>query len=391
VTMENKVQTGNLDGGRETCYLHSCVVSWKFAIVLSAVLRIAYSLCAGLMELAQPVHEQLMRSNALTEGLAAHGYGVHYLLLGTWERFDTLWYLHVAANGYDRPDAVVFFPLYPALIRVLSFAMPPMFAALTVSSLAAFFLFWGLQELLKPDYGEETARQAVVFCAVWPASFIFFSGYPESLLLALTVWSLHMAQANRWLEAIVLSAASVSTKAVGLAVLAPLMVIAFRNRRAMIAPLLLLSVVFVAVLEYVQHAAGETMSAAYRDFWRTTTAAPWNTVRAALSALFLDPNLILILNLLCLVLVCALAFSSRVRIEYLIYAGAVIAMVLCKRTEPPLQSMIRYMLIIFPAFVGLARITRASRHRRLFVTFCIGLFTVNLGLLWLFEGWSLVL
>jgi hypothetical protein len=64
-------------------------------------------------------------------------HGLHYALLGIWERFDTLWFLHIAQHGYDRPMAVIFYPLYPAAIRIASGLMPAMAAALLVSTVAA--------------------------------------------------------------------------------------------------------------------------------------------------------------------------------------------------------------------------------------------------------------
>jgi hypothetical protein len=366
------------------------VPSWKIAIALTVILRIAYSLYAALAALYQPVNERLMHSNALTENLQAPARGLRYLLVWPWERFDTLWYLHIAAKGYDRPDAVVFFPLYPALIKIFSYVLPPIFAALSISTIAAFFLFWGLQDLLRPDHGEDLARRAVIFCALWPASFIFFAGYPESLLVALIIWSLLMAEANRWAASIALAAAAAWTKAVGLVVIVPLITMALRRKRAMAAPISLVAVAFMVCIRYLQNASGETLNVAYRDFWRTSVAAPWSTVYVAGSTLIHAPNPILISNWLCLILVGVLVIVSKARIEYLLYAVAAIAMILCKQTVPPLQSMIRYSLIVFPAFAGLARLTRRPLVRSRFLAVCVGMAIVNMGLVWLFEGWSLM-
>jgi hypothetical protein len=361
--------------------------SWKIAIALTVILRIAYSLFAALAALYQPVNERLMHSNAFTENLQAPA-GLRYLLVWPWERFDTLWYLHIAARGYDRPDAVVFFPLYPQLVKIFGYVMPPMFAALSISTIAALFLFWGLQELLRPDYGEELARQAVILCALWPASFIFFAGYPESLLVALIIWSLRMAQTNRWAAAIVLAAAATWTKAIGLVVIVPLITMALRRRRA-VAPLVsLVAIAFIGCVRYLQDAGGEPLNVAYGDFWRTSVAAPWSTAYVAGSTLIHAPNPILISNWLCLILVGVLVSVSKARIEYLLYAATAIAMILCKQTVPPLQSMIRYSLIVFPAFAGLTRLTRRPLVR--FFAVCIGVSILNMGLLWLFEGWSLM-
>ena len=64
-----------------------------------------------------------IHSNALTGNLAAPGTW-HNALVGVWERFDTLWYLRIAQHGYDLPRAVVFYPLYPAAIRLVSYVLP---------------------------------------------------------------------------------------------------------------------------------------------------------------------------------------------------------------------------------------------------------------------------
>jgi hypothetical protein len=101
------------------------------------------------------------------------------------------------------------------------------------------------------------------------------------------------------------------------------------------------------------------------------------------------PTALFGINLAMLIFVCVLLFASRARVEYLAYSAAAIGLVLCKETTPPLQSLIRYMLIVFPAFAGLACLLEGSRSR--FALVCACLLAVNLGLLWLFTGWSLVL
>jgi len=153
----------------------------KRALMLALLLRLIYSVFAAVAAVTQTVNWRLVQSNGLTENLPPPDHSWRYLLLGVWNRFDTLWYLHVAAHGYDRPDAVVFFPLYPSLIKVVSLLVPPVAAALLISTLAAFFLFWGLQELLMGDHSPGFAAQSVWLCGCWPAGFVFFAGYPESL------------------------------------------------------------------------------------------------------------------------------------------------------------------------------------------------------------------
>jgi hypothetical protein len=365
--------------------------SWRKALALTLFLRLAYTVFAAVVALIQPVNWRLVHSNALTEGLPPPDHSLHYLLFGVWERFDTLWYLHIAAQGYDRPDSVVFFPLYPSLVRIVSLLIPPMAAALLISTLAAFFLFWGLQELLLGDLPPKLVEQGVFLCAVWPASFIFFAGYPESLLFALIVWSLCMARRDYWLAAAVLGLAAALTKAVGVVVAVPLLIMAIRHRKARALPVLLVPFGSAGFLGYLHWTGHSALASAYEQYWRTSTAAPWTTLWVSVRTLVLVPNPVLILNLVFLISVCLLAALSRVRIEYLLYSVAAMVVLLCKETTPPLQSMMRYLLIIFPAFVGLARLLQGPRLQPRFAMVCAALLTVNLAWMWLFLGWSLVL
>ena len=364
---------------------------WQRALWITMGMRLAYSLFAAVAAWIQPANWGLIHSNALTENLPSPGHSVHYLLFGVWERFDTLWYLHIAAHGYDRPEAVVFFPLYPCLVRALGLLLPPMAAALLISTVASFFLFWGLQELLIGDEEESLVYRCVLFCAVWPASFIFFAGYPESLLLALIVWSLSLARQERWPAAVALGVCASLTKAVGMVVVVPLLVMAMRHKKRMAIPSLLAplgSVAFLAYLHWTGHPAPTT---AYAQYWHTSMAAPWRTLWDSVHTLAHAPDGILMLNLLFLISVGILVVLSRLRGEYLLYSAVVVIALLCKETTPPLQSMARYLLIIFSAYAGLAHLLQGPRLSSKFALACAALMGINLGLLWLFLGWSLVL
>ena len=86
---------------------------------MTAGLRAFYTGAGALAAVFLHPDPALIHSNVLTDNLPAP-VGWHYALLGIWQRFDTLWYLHIAERGYDQPAGVVFYPLYPWLIRALS-------------------------------------------------------------------------------------------------------------------------------------------------------------------------------------------------------------------------------------------------------------------------------
>jgi hypothetical protein len=365
---------------------------WRYALVLALSLRVIYSVIAALFALTESPAWGRIHSNALTENLPSSNHTLHYLLLGVWERFDTLWYLHIAERGYQNPASVVFFPLYPALIRALTFLISPISAALVISTTAAFFLFCGLQELWSQDYPEVLARQSAFICSLWPGSFAFFAGYAESLVFALIVWSLVQARRQHWILAAVLGLAAALTKAAGVVVVVPLLLMAIRQRKAVAMTVLLVPLGPVGFWGYLNRTGGPTFKAAYAEYWRTVVAPPWITLGHALAQLSPhSPDGMLILNLSLLFAVAVLAAVSRERIEYLFYAAAAILLFLCKETTFPLQSMIRYLLIVFPAYVGLARLMQHPWLQKRFAMAGAVLFALNVTLFWLFLDWWLVL
>jgi hypothetical protein len=101
---------------------------WKIAAALTIALRIVFSVVAGALSFFLSLKPALIQSNGLAENLALPG-SWYYATLGVWERFDTLWYLHIAQHGYDAPMAVIFYPLYPAAIRGMIWLVAPIVGA----------------------------------------------------------------------------------------------------------------------------------------------------------------------------------------------------------------------------------------------------------------------
>jgi Gpi18-like mannosyltransferase len=361
---------------------------WVVALIATCALRLVYSILGALIAPHLKLDPALVRSNDFTERLMTPDGGWPYRLLGVWERFDTLWYIHIAAHGYDRPEAVVFFPLYPLLIRILSpLLQSPLAASLLISTISVFFLVWGFQKLIELDLPGETVRRALILFAVWPSSFILFAGYPESLLIALMIWSVYFARRERWLRAGLLGLLAGLTKAVGVCVVIPLIVIAWREKswKALPAAICLLSLPIVkAAINFSGH---QFASGAYPKYWKTEVAFPWTTFFAAIRESFTTLDALLILNLTALGVIFIPAFIKRLRLEYTLFTLATLVLFLTKKTDPLLQSASRYSMEVFPAFASLAAILK---HPFLFALSLFLMALLNLILLWSFFNWALV-
>jgi hypothetical protein len=381
-----------LDASRERPALTEAAVRWtpaRIALALTCGLRVFYGLLAALLAPWLQLDPGLIKGNNLTGHLMSRElHPVLYAFLGVWERFDTLWYIQIAHHGYTRPMATVFYPLYPALIRVAFFVTrSDLAAALLISTLASLFLFRGALRLFELDHTPAAALRAVLLWAVWPASFSFFAGYPDSLLCACIVWSLYFARANRWLPAGVLGLAAGFTKVLGCFLALPFLWIAWkrRDRRGIAAAALSVAGVagFQAWLALTDFAS---TAQTYHTYWATSTAAPWTTLLQAVSITIRTGNRLLLMNLTVFVAVAAATLMRDVRFEYKLFTVAALCLFLTKHTQPLLQSTTRYSLSIFAAWPVLSAKLGSGLP---FAVIAMLAFILNLLLFWTFLSWGL--
>ncbi len=114
-------------------------------------------------------------------------------------RWDSVWYLLIAAHGYFNPASTNFFPLYPLLVglgdRLLDNAILVGIAISLGSTVAALALLYHLALL---DLDRSAARMTVLLVSVFPASLFLSAVYPTSLFLLLTVAAVYAARRERW-------------------------------------------------------------------------------------------------------------------------------------------------------------------------------------------------
>ncbi|BBJ44814.1 membrane protein [Streptomyces antimycoticus] len=158
----------------------------------------------------------------------------HQLLSARW---DSLWYTRIAEEGYGYtvhlPDGAVhsnlaFFPLLPALERVIS-AIAPLDAAdagLLVSWVTSLFAAWGIFAIGDLLYGRRVGLTLAVLWGVLPVGIVQSMAYSESLFTALAAWGVYAALTRRWLWAGLFAALAGLTRPVGAAVVAALWVAA---------------------------------------------------------------------------------------------------------------------------------------------------------------------
>jgi hypothetical protein len=151
-------------------------------------------------------------------------------VIDVWARWDSDFFLRIAEDGYDRASAA-FFPLYPAAVGVLGRILLGHYvlAGLVLSLAAALAAFVLLYQLAEPRLGADGARRAVLYLALFPTALFLQAVYSESLFLALALGAFLLAERGRFLGAGAVAGLALLTRPAGLALLPPLMLLAWRS------------------------------------------------------------------------------------------------------------------------------------------------------------------
>jgi hypothetical protein len=215
--------------------------------------------------------------------------------LELWNRWDALHYLNIAENGYassgDDRVLIVFFPLFPMLIRLASFFtagdfLQGAFVVSTVMSVAAALLLF---HLARVEYSMAVARRAVWFFLIFPTSYFLHIGYTESTFLALALGCVLAARTQHWKSAVLLAVLAGITRVNGVLLILFLLVEAtlqWRQTRRWNAQwnwIALTPIGFGAYLAlnyYVTGNAG-TFLEIQNEHWSKSLAWPWQGLSTA--------------------------------------------------------------------------------------------------------------
>ena len=335
-------------------------------------------------------------------------------LVAPFGRWDSVWFMSIAADGYDGGAREAFFPLYPLLVRI---AGAPLGSTLIGGALASTALLGValvlLHRLVCLDHDRAVARNAVLVAALFPMSFFFSAVYSESLFLAVSIGAVYAARRERWAWAGALGLLAATTRSAGVLLLIPLAMIYLwdvrRPRLRAIRPLradaLWLLLVPLGLASYCGFLAlgGHDALAPFRaqEVWFRSFAGPfagawdgagaaWDGARQLLSGsrqpVYFeqaggDPFVVARHNVelfawLALTLVAVTGMLRRLPAAYGAYVVAALALPLSYPVGPqPLMSLPRFVAVLFPLAIWLAlwMTGRAARERLVLGAFAVAL------------------
>lgn len=319
-------------------------------------------------------------------------------------RGDAGWYVRLIENGYGHievsttvRDDRAFFPLYPALGRLVDLLTPfgARGAAAVVSFLAALIAAWGLFAIGDHLGGRRVGFALAVLWGVLPNAMIQTMAYTESLFTALAAWSLYAVLTKRWIWAgsiTLLAGLSRPTAFVLIATvwLAALLE-AIRERRigwrlalgAGLAPLGWLSYVLWVGSQFGSIRGYFTLQAGWGneiDFGRSTA---WFLVHLLQRGTNQSSMFVASLSLVIAILLFVISLVDRVPVPLLAYAGLMLSLALL--SDCTIHPKMRFVMTAFPLLLPIA--TRLAKARTAIALPVLGWLTAFSA----FAGSSLVI
>lgn len=133
-----------------------------------------------------------------------------FILLIRWDSFH---YLNIITG---QEHLLVFFPLYPLVVSYFSIFLPTIFSGFFVSFLSLSTALYFLYKLIKDDFDIEVSQKSLALMLLFPTSIFFTLIYTESLFLALIVSFFYFLHKKKWLTAAIIGFFAALTRNVGI-------------------------------------------------------------------------------------------------------------------------------------------------------------------------------
>ncbi|RJQ77385.1 DUF2029 domain-containing protein [Pseudonocardiaceae bacterium YIM PH 21723] len=321
------------------------------------------------------------------------GYYAAIAVYGYWDPRLPTTALATNAPGTNHPESVVFFPLWPTLMRWL--AMPfglsegtVFYAALAMAAVCLLVTYWLLYKLVDEIWDAETARAAVFLFAFSPFAAWFAAGYAEVLLVPLSLAVFLLIRHDRLWLAGALGGLATLTKPNAVLLVIPFLVLLvetwdLRGRWRIIGATALVPTGLLGYMTWLwwRFDAPLSFSHMQQEFWHREPVWPWEPfvrVVAVLGGPDKDPaahtlvDLVLVLGAVAVVA----AVCRRLPADQLLFFAGMLTMTLLVASDPhyPLASLPRHLAGAFPLSVACALACRHPRVRQLVMVGTLSLF-----------------
>lgn len=313
-----------------------------------------------------------------------------YFLTQPLFRFDALWYKEIALHGYrEDPMTTAFSPGFPFLVNFLGNITGAGYGlvAFILTTFLGGGVFFLLYMVTAMDEGEKTAVSTLYIYSFFPTAFFLFMPYAESLLIFLTLFSIYFAKKGKEGLSLIPAALGSMVKPYGIIVLAVILALLMKGKdlKGRIWVILFSLISPLSILLVIRYQGNMSMNPfgqmTAQSLWGAKIPAPLNPLVKQLN--FFTANPFDLANFLYLFSVIGLLFflyKTYKKINYGYWGMSLIYFLvfyLFSQRENVLGSMSRYILIIFPFYIWLAKVKAGEWIKTIYISTSLVLFALS--------------
>ena len=325
-------------------------------------------------------------------------------ILGPWQRWDTLHYQAIAEYGYSAFSSSLFTPpLYPFSIRMISqlFDFSTLTSSILIGNIAYLLGLIAFYNYAYDETGDKKiSKRALIYLASFPAAFFFLAGYTEPLFLLFSVLTIYTFNKQRWILSGISGGLAALTRLTGALLVIPLFFSILKNgnwkqsKLGTWSPLLgtlIGSSIFPLYIWTFLNKSPFAPILIQKGRFHGGFSIPGTNIYKVITKIFagnavvadyLDVTFLLFFVIL-LFFVLRMDISSLSKLYYLSF---LFLYLIREAGSQPLLGTTRYVLILFPAFLGLGIAGKNSKINRmiLYIFWPLQLFMAGQFAIW---GW----
>ncbi len=197
---------------------------------------------------------------------------------------DVPHYIEIAGNGYassgDTANLIVFYPLYPLLMKIFAFIFRDYFVSgVIISNICMGVSAYYLYRLAQRELNTDKAKDSLVIYLLYPMGAFMVQPFTESLFLMLTLICLYYIREKKWLICGIAGLLATLSRSQGIALLVPAVygavVYMVRKKKFVLSSL---ATFFIPVGTFIYLLINKIVQGDFFAFVEHQAAEPWYNV-----------------------------------------------------------------------------------------------------------------
>lgn len=319
-------------------------------------------------------------------------------LLDMWGHWDSKWYVDIAENGYSdlEPGKLnlgvqmnyAFFPLYPLLMKIVSYISGNEFiSGIVISNICFILACYFLYKLVELEKNKQIALLSVWFLIFMPLGFLFSSVLTDSLFIFLAVLSFYLARQKKWWWVGVVGMLLALCRPQGILLVVPLVYeylaqvkFNFKKINWSILSFSMFGVGLIAYMILLYYKTGDPLAFIHiQSAWNSQLKNPFEYIWQVISGGEKFRQMQIGFGLLWLVVFGIVA--RYLRVSYIIFSAILFVVAFASGSV----SIPRYLMTIFPIYIGLGSLFEKKSISTMVTSFVLIFLQIILMVFWVLE------